>query len=52
MVKMKKSELLYKKSQDVFVGGVNSPVRSFKGVGGTPHFVARGHGAYLWDADG
>lgn len=48
----KKSELLYRKSQDVFVGGVNSPVRSFKGVGGTPRFITRGQGPYVWDADG
>jgi len=51
-MKAKKSEVLYKKSQDVFAGGVNSPVRSFKGVGGVPRFIARGQGAYLWDADG
>jgi glutamate-1-semialdehyde 2,1-aminomutase len=48
---MKKSELLFKQSQDVFVGGVNSPVRSFKGVGGSPCFISRGQGAYVWDAD-
>jgi glutamate-1-semialdehyde 2,1-aminomutase len=51
-VKVKKSELLFKKSQDIFVGGVNSPVRSFKGVGGVPRFISRGQGAYVWDADG
>ncbi|OQO90965.1 glutamate-1-semialdehyde-2,1-aminomutase [Saccharomonospora piscinae] len=33
-------------------GGVNSPVRAFAGVGGTPRFMVRGEGAYLWDADG
>ncbi|MFD2418419.1 glutamate-1-semialdehyde 2,1-aminomutase [Amycolatopsis pigmentata] len=33
-------------------GGVNSPVRAFNSVGGTPRFMARGEGAYLWDADG
>jgi glutamate-1-semialdehyde 2,1-aminomutase len=33
-------------------GGVNSPVRAFKAVGGTPFFVARGEGCYLWDVDG
>ncbi|PTQ88396.1 glutamate-1-semialdehyde 2,1-aminomutase [Agitococcus lubricus] len=33
-------------------GGVNSPVRAFKGVGGTPIFFSKGQGAYLWDADG
>jgi glutamate-1-semialdehyde 2,1-aminomutase len=51
-MKSKKSEQLFKKSQDVFVGGVNSPVRSFKGVGGTPRFITRGQGPYVWDADG
>src|SRR5215467_5154418 len=52
MVKAKKSEVLFKKSQDIFVSGVNSPVRSFKGVGGVPRFITRGQGAYVWDADG
>jgi glutamate-1-semialdehyde 2,1-aminomutase len=51
-MRVKKSELLFKKSKDVFTGGVNSPVRSFKGVGGTPRFITRGHGPYVWDADG
>jgi len=51
-MRVKKSELLFKKSQDIFAGGVNSPVRSFKGVGGTPRFIARGQGPYVWDADG
>lgn len=51
-MKAKKSELLFRKSQDVFVGGVNSPARSFKGVGGIPRFISRGQGAYVWDADG
>ncbi len=32
-------------------GGVNSPVRAFGSVGGTPPFIQRGHGAYIWDAD-
>src|SRR5579863_1489247 len=48
----RKSELLFRKSQDVLVGGVNSPVRSFKAVGGTPRFITRGLGPYIWDADG
>src|ERR1051326_5958650 len=51
-MKSKKSELLFKKSQDIFVGGVNSPVRSFQGVGGTPRFITRGQGPFVWDADG
>ena len=33
-------------------GGVNSPVRAFRSVGGTPYFVARGQGAYVWDVEG
>ncbi|MFN3422927.1 MAG: aminotransferase class III-fold pyridoxal phosphate-dependent enzyme, partial [Armatimonadota bacterium] len=33
-------------------GGVNSPVRAFRAVGGTPFFVAKGEGCYLWDVDG
>jgi len=36
----------------VIPGGVNSPVRSFRSVGGHPYFVTRGEGAYVWDADG
>ncbi len=51
-MKIRKSELLFKKSQGIFAGGVNSPVRSFKGVGGTPRFITRGQGPYVWDADG
>jgi len=52
MKRPKKSELLFKKSQEIFAGGVNSPVRSFKAVGGIPRFVARAQGPYIWDADG
>jgi glutamate-1-semialdehyde 2,1-aminomutase len=48
----RKSELLFRKSQDVLAGGVNSPVRSFKAVGGTPRFITRAQGAFIWDADG
>ena len=51
-MKPKKSELLFRKSQDVLVGGVNSPVRSFKAVGGTPRFITRAQGPYIWDVDG
>ncbi len=43
---------LFKRAQQHIPGGVNSPVRAFKGVGGTPVFFARGSGAYLWDEDG
>jgi glutamate-1-semialdehyde 2,1-aminomutase len=45
------SERLFLAAQRVLPGGVNSPVRAFKGVGGTPRFIVRGEGAYLVDAD-
>lgn len=47
-----KSEKLFAKSQQYIPGGVNSPVRAFRAVGGTPIFFERGLGAYLWDVDG
>src|SRR5690606_9608488 len=43
---------LYERGLARIPGGVNSPVRAFRSVGGTPHFVARGSGAYLWDVEG
>ena len=49
--KNKRSEELFAAAREVIPGGVNSPVRAFGGVGGTPHFMARGAGAYMWDAD-
>ncbi|MFH0934435.1 MAG: aminotransferase class III-fold pyridoxal phosphate-dependent enzyme, partial [Pseudomonadota bacterium] len=42
---------LFDQSQKLIPGGVNSPVRAFKSVGGTPLFFKRGKGAYVWDAD-
>jgi glutamate-1-semialdehyde 2,1-aminomutase len=45
------SEALFERASQVIPGGVNSPVRSFRSVGGHPYFVARGEGAYVWDAD-
>jgi glutamate-1-semialdehyde 2,1-aminomutase len=48
---MSKSEQLFKQAQKVIPGGVNSPVRAFKGVGGDPIFFTRGQGAWLYDAD-
>lgn len=45
------SEQLFEQAQAVIPGGVNSPVRAFKGVGGTPIFFKKGKGAYLFDAD-
>ncbi len=42
---------LFERAQTVTPGGVNSPVRAFRAVGGTPRFMVRGEGPYLWDAD-
>jgi len=47
-----KNELLFERSRKVIPGGVNSPVRAFRAVGGTPRFIVRGKGSRLWDADG
>jgi glutamate-1-semialdehyde 2,1-aminomutase len=46
------SKLLFARAQQCIPGGVNSPVRAFKSVGGTPLFISRAKGAYLFDADG
>ncbi len=43
---------LFRRACDVIPGGVDSPVRAFGKVGGTPYFVARGEGAYVWDVEG
>lgn len=48
----KRSSALFAEAEKVIPGGVNSPVRAFKGVGGTPIFVDEAKGAYLYDADG
>jgi len=47
-----KSEKLFAEAQQYIPGGVNSPVRSFRAVGGTPPFLARGQGSRVWDVDG
>ncbi|MHB8629961.1 MAG: glutamate-1-semialdehyde 2,1-aminomutase [Aggregatilineales bacterium] len=47
-----KSTELYTLAQKVIPGGVNSPVRAFRGVGGTPLFIDHAKGAHIWDADG
>ncbi len=49
---MPTSDSLFDAAQRLIPGGVNSPVRAFRGVGGTPFFVARGEGARLVDVDG
>ncbi|TFU25102.1 glutamate-1-semialdehyde 2,1-aminomutase [Thermus tengchongensis] len=46
------SEKLFLEAQRHIPGGVSSPVRAFRAVGGTPPFLVRGEGAYVWDADG
>src|ERR1700748_2892882 len=47
-----RSAELFARAQRVIPGGVNSPVRAFRAVGGTPRFMVSGRGAYLTDADG
>ncbi len=47
-----RSEALFRQAQEIIPGGVNSPVRAFRGVGGTPPFIERGAGSHLFDADG
>ncbi|MCA9250299.1 MAG: glutamate-1-semialdehyde 2,1-aminomutase [Phycisphaerales bacterium] len=47
-----KSESLFREAQSLLPGGVNSPVRAFRGVGGDPLFIDRAQGCYLFDADG
>ena len=47
-----RSAALFRRAQRVMPGGVNSPVRAFQAVGGTPRFMARGKGAFIYDADG
>ena len=47
-----RNDVLFERAQKLIPGGVNSPVRAFKAVGGTPRFVQRAQGAYFWDADG
>ena len=51
-MKLDRSSQLFARSQRLIPGGVNSPVRSFGAVGGTPPFIARGKGARVWDVDG
>ncbi|OUL99715.1 glutamate-1-semialdehyde 2,1-aminomutase [Variovorax sp. JS1663] len=46
------NDILFERARAVIPGGVNSPVRAFRAVGGTPRFVQRAQGAYFWDAAG
>jgi glutamate-1-semialdehyde 2,1-aminomutase len=52
MTPIDRNQALFTRAQSVIPGGVNSPVRAFKAVGGTPRFVQRAQGAYFWDANG
>jgi glutamate-1-semialdehyde 2,1-aminomutase len=49
---MSRNDELFARAQRTIPGGVNSPVRAFRAVGGTPRFFTRAQGAYLWDVDG
>ncbi len=51
-MKRDKSIALFEKAKQYFPGGVNSPVRAFRSVGGTPLFIQKGKGSHIWDADG
>ena len=46
-----KNDQLFARAQQTTPGGVNSPVRAFRSVGGTPRFITRAEGPYFWDAD-
>jgi glutamate-1-semialdehyde 2,1-aminomutase len=50
--KFEQSRKLQKRAEQLIPGGVNSPVRAFRSVGGDPPFIVRGQGAHIWDADG
>jgi glutamate-1-semialdehyde 2,1-aminomutase len=52
MLKRTESEKLFETAKTYFPGGVNSPVRAFKAVGGAPLFIDKGKGSHIWDADG
>ncbi|HSV58561.1 MAG TPA: glutamate-1-semialdehyde 2,1-aminomutase [Variovorax sp.] len=47
-----RNDILFERARAVIPGGVNSPVRAFKAVGGTPRFIQKAQGAYMWDASG
>jgi len=51
-ISRERSAVLFEKAKKYFPGGVNSPVRAFKSVYGTPLFIERGDGCFIWDADG
>lgn len=49
---MSQNETLFQRAKNIIPAGVNSPVRAFGSVGGTPRFIAKAHGAHVWDANG
>jgi glutamate-1-semialdehyde 2,1-aminomutase len=51
-LEISKSIEFFKQAQEILPGGVDSPVRAFRAVGGQPLFIERGEGAYLYDVDG
>lgn len=51
-MKLERSQALFERAQKVLPGGVNSPVRAYRSVGGTPPFLVRGAGSHVWDEDG
>ncbi len=51
MLKTDKSQKIIRKAEKVTPGGVNSPVRAFQSVGGTPRIIKKGEGAYMTDVD-
>ena len=52
LMNFRASEAIFTRAQRVLPGGVNSPVRAFRAVGGTPPFIVKGKGSRLWDLDG
>ena len=50
--KTEQSRKLHKRAEQLIPGGVNSPVRAFRAVGGDPIYIVRGEGSHIWDADG
>ena len=51
-MKFERSAEIFAAAKQLIPGGVNSPVRAYRSVGGTPVHMARGNGAYVWDVDG
>ncbi|MCL4544124.1 MAG: aminotransferase class III-fold pyridoxal phosphate-dependent enzyme, partial [Chloroflexi bacterium] len=52
MQQTEQSAVLFEEARRLIPGGVDSPVRAFRSVGGVPRFIERGSGAHIWDVDG